>query len=433
MTAHRHPHAIRQLATMLVIGVALTTVAMPPATAASPTGTITGTVTDTAGRPVEGVRVTARIPQGVTQPSAASTSTSGGAYSLSVPASTEVQVCATASGRLPVCFDDQRGYVIDRTPPSTPWAGVGTRLTLDAGTTRNGTSFQVPAPARIRGLLTDASGRPVAGVRVTAHTDDVRGNDDTASTVSNGAGRYDLALTGQPDSPAEYCLDVAAAADDGHAWVRRHQTRQGDGVWFGCTKVISAGSVLTEDVTLTADATNPVRNITTPYFVGTPKVGYTLSARPGRWDPASPTLSYAWFDGTRLLATGPRYVVRRAELGHTISITATATAPGRAAATRSWAATATVVRGTFWIKSRPKVSGRAKVGQRLRARSAATDPDGRRTYRWMRDGRTIRGATGSTYRVTTADRRHRLSVRVRYTAPAYETAMRASRSTKKVR
>ena len=182
-----------------------------------------------------------------------------------------------------------------------------------------------------------------------------------------------------------------------------------------------------------ADSTDPVRNITTPYFVGTPKVGYTLSARPGRWNPASPTLSYAWFDGTRLLATGPRYVVRRAELGHTISITATATAPGRAAATKSWAATSNVVRGTFWIKSRPKVSGRARVGQLLSARSSATEPDGRRSYRWMRDGRTIHGANGSAYRVKKADRRHRLSVRVRYTAPAYETATRTSRSTTRVR
>jgi hypothetical protein len=176
-----------------------------------------------------------------------------------------------------------------------------------------------------------------------------------------------------------------------------------------------------------------VKNVTTPYFVGTPKVGYTLSARPGRWDPATATVTYAWFDGARLLGTGPTYVVRPAELGHTLSITATATAAGRATASRSWASPSPVVRGSFWIKGAPTIVGRAKVGQRLSARSTATEPNGRRTYRWLRDGTPIGGATGSTYRVKKRDRRHRLTVRVTYTATAYDPASRTSRSTRRVR
>jgi 5-hydroxyisourate hydrolase-like protein (transthyretin family) len=424
-------HAVRRLVTTLVLSLGLATLAAP-ATAATATGTITGTLTGTDGRAIAGVRVTSRIPGDVPQPTATATTRADGRYSLTVPAGTDVQVCASATDRLPVCFDAQRGFVIDRTAPSTPWAGRGTHVSVAPGAQRAGTSFQVPQPARFRGLLTDASGRPAAGVTVTAHTDDVRGNDDSATTVSNGAGRYELVLPGQLDSPAAYCLDVAAPAGDGYTRVRRFQTRQGDGVWFGCTRSVTAGDALTEDVTLTADG-GTVKNVATPYFVGTPKVGYTLSARPGKWDPAGATLTYAWFDGARLLGTGATYVVRPAELGHTISVTATATAPGRAAATKSWASPHTVVRGTFWIRSSPKIDGRAKVGRRLKARSSATEPDGRRTYRWLRDGKAIRGATGSTYRVKKADRRHRLTVRVVYTAPAYETATRTSRSTRRVR
>lgn len=430
MTAHFR--ALRRLTTVVALGVALAAVTLPAADAAG-TGTVKGVLTDTAGRPLQGVAVTYRIPQDVPQPTAGASTAADGSYSLKVPASTEVQVCASASGRLPVCFDAQRGYVIDRTSSSTPWAGVGTRLSVAAGATRTGTSFEVPAPAHVRGLLTDGSGRPVAGVRVTAHTDDVRGNDDSATTVSNGAGRYDLTLAGQLDSPAAYCLDVAAPGDDGYARVRRFQTYQGDGVWFGCQKSVTAGSTVTEDVRLVADGTDVVTNLATPYFVGTPKVGYTLSARPGRWNPAAPALSYTWFDGARALGTGPTYVVAPAELGRTISVTATASSPGRAPGTRTWTSSARVVRGTFWIKGRPTISGRPTVGGRLRARSSATAPHGHRTYRWTRDGRTIRGATHSTYRVTRGDRRHRLSVRVTYTATAFEPAVRTSRRTARTR
>jgi hypothetical protein len=416
---------------MLVLAVGVTTLSMPPASAAA-TGTIAGTLTGTDGTPVTGATVTARIPERAPQPSSTAVTGSRGAYALTVPAGTDVQVCATAPGRLPVCFDAARGYVIDRTPSSTPWAGVGTPVRVASGGRQDGTSFRVPSPARFRGQLTDAAGRPAAGVRVTAHTDDVRGDEDSASTVSDGAGRYDLPLTGQLDSPAEYCLDVAAPAGDGFAHVQRFQTYQGDGVWFGCTRQVTAGSVLTEDVRLAADG-SAVRNVTIPYFVGTPKVGYTLAARPGRWDPATATLTYAWFDGGRLLGTGPTYVVRAAELGHTITITATASSAGRASAVTSWTSPSRVVRGTFWIKGVPTVQGRATVGRRLTARSSATEPDGRRTYRWLRDGKTIRGAHGSTYRVRKTDRRHRLTVRVRYAATAYDTATRTSRRTHRVR
>ena len=197
----------------------------------------------------------------------------------------------------------------------------------------------------------------------------------------------------------------------------------------------ATAAVATDTLASTSTKTggDAITNVTTPYFVGTPKVGYTLTARPGRWNPSTATLTYAWFDGSRLLATGAAYVVRPAELGHTITITATAASPGRAPAARSWTSPTGVVRGTFWIRSAPRVHGRATVGRRLTARSSATEPNGRRTYRWLRDGRAIGGATGSTYRVKKIDRRHRLAVRVSYTAPAYDAASRTSRRTHRVR
>jgi hypothetical protein len=403
--------------------------AVPFAATAAGTGTITGTVRDaTDVAPVAGVTITARIKDDVKQPTATATSRADGSYSLKVPADTKVQVCGSAPGRLPTCYVGT-GYVIDRTPPSRPTSGVGTQVTVAEGATRASTDFELPVPARIKGVLTDTAGRPVAGVQVQAHT---QTGDDRATTVSNSAGQYEIALTGQRQSPADYCVDVATPADDGYTEARQYRTYGADGVSYACSRQVTAGATLTASVTLTPDGSNAVRNITTPYFVGTPKVGYTLSARPGRWSP-TPSLTYTWFDGSRAIGTGPTHVVGRAQLGHTITIVATATAPGRAPGTKTWTKADRVVRGTLSLKTRPTITGGRKVGRILKARPATARPGAKRSYRWLRNGKAIRGATGSTYRVKKVDRHDKLSVRVTYSRSAYDKTSRTSRSTSRIR
>ena len=412
----------------LVAALALTlglVTAVPFAATAAGTGTITGTVRDaTDFTPVAGVTVSARLKGDAKRPVATGTSKADGSYSLTVPADTKVQVCGSAPGRLPTCFIGT-GYVIDRTPPS----GTPTEVTVSTGGTRGPTDFELPVPARIKGVLTDTAGRPAAGVQVQAHT---QTGDDRATTVSNGAGQYEITLTGQRQSPADYCLDIATPADDGYAEARVYRTYGADGVSSTCTRRVTAGAVLAANVVLTPDGSDAVRNITTPYFVGTPKVGYTLSARPGRWSP-TPSLTYTWFDGSRAIGTGPTLVVGRAQLGHAITIVATATAPGRAPGTRTWTKADRVVRGTLSLKARPTITGGRKIGRILKARPATARPGAKRSYRWMRNGRAIRGATGSTYRVKKADRHKKLSVRVTYTRSGYDKTSRTSRSTSRIR
>jgi hypothetical protein len=421
--------ALTRFTIALVLTLGVVSALPTTANAAPATGTITGTVRDANdGRPVKGVTITSRIRADVAQPTTTATSAADGTFSLKVPANTRVQVCGTASGRLPTCYVGP-GYVIDRTPPSQPQAGVGTEVTVKEGATRATTDFELPVPARIKGLLTDTTGRPVAGVQVQARTGS---GDDRATATSNSAGQYQLVLTGQRQSPASYCLDVATAADDGYAEARPYRTYGSDGVAYECTRQVSAGAVLTANVTLTADGSDAVRNITTPYFVGTPKVGYTLSARPGRWSPA-PSLSYTWLDGARVIGTGPTLVVRPGQLGHAITIVATATAPGRAPGARSWTKPDRVVRGTLGVQARPRVTGGRKVGRTLKARPVTSRPGAKRTYRWLRNGKAIRGASRSTYRVTKADRRKRLSVRVSYSRAAYQKTTSTSRSTSRIR
>lgn len=422
MTAPLRALTRLSIALVLTLGVMS---ALPATALAAGTGTITGTVRDaTAFTAVKGVTVTARTKGNVAKPVATATSAADGSYSLKVPADTKVQVCGSAPGRLPTCFIGT-GYVIDRTPPS----GVPAEVTVEEGGARARTDFELPVPARIQGTLTDTAGRPVAGVQVQAHTTT---GDDRATAVSNSAGQYTISLTGQRESPADYCVDVATPADDGYAEARQYRTYAADGVAYECNRQVTAGATLRASVTVTPDGSNAVRNITTPYFVGTPKVGYTLSARPGRWSP-SPTITYTWFHGSRQIGTGPTYVVRPDQLGHAITIVATATAPGRVPTVKTWTKADRVVRGTLRLTSRPRITGGRKIGRTLKARPATSTPGAKRTYRWLRNGKAIRGATGSTYRVKKADRHRRLSVRVSYSRSAYEKTSRTSRSTGRVR
>jgi Zn-dependent metalloprotease len=84
---------------------------------------------------------------------------------------------------------------------------------------------------------------------------------------------------------------------------------------------------------------------TTPTVQGTPTIGSSLTAHPGRWS-RSRVQSVHWYaDGVRIAgATGTSYVVRSADLGKRISVDVTATSHGRRTSTFS-AATAPVTTG----------------------------------------------------------------------------------------
>jgi hypothetical protein len=228
--------------------------------------------------------------------------------------------------------------------------------------------------ATVTGTLTSA-GKPVAGAKITSRYADGSHAPSTDTATSAPDGTYSLKI------PADVDTQVCATASG------LIPACYGDGALVRLAPGATKAGV---SFALKSDA---VRNLTTPYFVGTPKVGWTLSARPGRWEPAGASLTYAWFDGARQIGTGPTYVVKPAELAHTISVTATASAPGRTPTTVTWTKADHVVAGTFWIGAKPKVVGEALVGRTLRVRPGSSAPAARHTYRWFRNGKAVRGAT----------------------------------------
>ena len=154
---------------------------------------------------------------------------------------------------------------------------------------------------------------------------------------------------------------------------------------------------------------------------GVAKVGETLLATVSDADGVPNDVAYKWFaDGQEIAgAAAATFKLTNAEKDKAITVQAlytdargTAEQPLSAATDKVADTTAPGANGAGKLA----ISGTAKVGQTLTA--AVTDPDGvpeKVEYQWFADGAAIRGATGSSYILTDAEKYKVISVSARYT------------------
>ncbi|WP_394278719.1 CAP domain-containing protein [Microbacterium sp.] len=90
----------------------------------------------------------------------------------------------------------------------------------------------------------------------------------------------------------------------------------------------------------------------------------------------------------------------------------------------------TQVFGRYAVKNfaavTPKISGTVRVGQTVEAVRGTWATGTAYSYRWLRNGAAISGATKKTYAITAKDRGARLSVKVTGKRSGYNTASRTS-------
>ncbi len=172
-------------------------------------------------------------------------------------------------------------------------------------------------------------------------------------------------------------------------------------------------------------------NSAAPTF-GAARVGTVATASPGRWDPAEATFTYQWLRDGHPIARQTRstYTPTAAMRGHLLSVAVTATGTG---GSTTMSAAAKKVQPGIQSVPRPTITGSATVGSRLTARLGATPAsDVVVTYRWLRDGKAIRGATRRTHLVVAKDRGHHLAVKVVYKRSGYLAVAKTSRATRRV-
>ena len=169
-----------------------------------------------------------------------------------------------------------------------------------------------------------------------------------------------------------------------------------------------------------------------PKISGTAKVGAKLTVSAGTWKPAPVTLSYQWLRNGKAIsgATKPSYTLAKADGGAQITVRVTGKKPGYASVTKvaSSRSIPKVLSG-----AQPKISGSALVGSKLTVGRGKWTAGTKLSTQWLRNGTAIRGATGASYTLRSADIGTKISVRVTGSQSGYSTASRVSAATATVK
>jgi|GEM_PF-2132940 len=165
-----------------------------------------------------------------------------------------------------------------------------------------------------------------------------------------------------------------------------------------------------------------------PKVSGTAKVGSTLKASSGTWAPSGVALKYQWKrDGKTITsATKTSYKLVAADAGKKITVTITGSKSGYKSVSKTSAATAIPLMSLTGTPV-PKVSGTAKVGSTLKANAGTWKPSTvTLKYQWKRDGKTITGATKTSYKLAKSDKGRKVTVTTTGSKSGYKSVSKTS-------
>src|SRR5690606_25263484 len=109
----------------------------------------------------------------------------------------------------------------------------------------------------------------------------------------------------------------------------------------------------------------------------------------------------------------------------------TGTLSGYTTVTKASKATKTVAKGTM-KPAAPKISGTMKVGKKLTAKPAA-GAGLKYKYQWYSNGKAIKGATKSTYKIAKVHRGKKITVKVTYSKTGYTSVKKTSKATARIK
>ena len=161
-----------------------------------------------------------------------------------------------------------------------------------------------------------------------------------------------------------------------------------------------------------------LKNSPTPALTGTFSTGKTVAVSPGQWD-TDVKLSFQWLrNGVPIpKAQQSTYTLTGADYAKTISVAVTGSKLGFSPVTVS--STGNTVSSSTMSSSAPKITGVAKVGSTLKVAVQRATPKALISYQWLQDGKLIKGATGSTFKVPSTLKGKKVSVRVTQSETGY--------------
>lgn len=291
--------------------------------------TISGTIRDDAGNPIPFASAYALKAGNVF--SVSGFADSSGNYTIPALTSGDYTVSFDASG----AGSYAAGWWDGATTPSAATVihvgdeqqVTGIDATLGAGAAISGT---------VSGVTADGASFPAANATITV----VRPDGSQANqTYANGDGTYTVG-----NLPAgTYLLQIDPQGDTTDFTSQWYLN--GTSLATATPITVTAGQTLSgTDITLPAAVTLPKLTTSTPTISGSPRVGNTLTAKPGKWGPKPVSFSYQWlrFGVPIAGATKDHYRVVQADAGTTLTVSVTGSKKGYATATVTSAPSAVV-------------------------------------------------------------------------------------------
>lgn len=227
--------------------------------------------------------------------------------------------------------------------------------------------------------------------------------------------------------------------------------------------ILTAGDHI--DITIGPSLVSPALTpYVAPRLTGEAVVGEKLTLEPGRWSlPGATVQRHRWLrDGVWIPGvSGAEYTPQEADLGATITARVTVAKSGFDTATFDYSTPGPVRERTPEVPDpevpdpevptpeqptpeesvtettapeatvAPQVRGTTRLGKTLRATPGTWDIEGVRvTYQWLRDGKSIKGATSARYKVKRKDVARRLSVRATASLDGREPGVATSKARK---
>lgn len=196
--------------------------------------------------------------------------------------------------------------------------------------------------------------------------------------------------------------------------------------------LLAAATLLAGAVTpAPAAAAGKFTGVSAPKISGTKRVGVQLTAKADTvTKPKAKSKTYRWLRGGKPIsgATMSKYTLKAADKGKKISVKVCYKRSAYTTRCVTSRKTGEIAAGRLSVKT-PKISGTTKVGSTLKASTGKWTGGAKFTYKWLRDGKTISGATKASYRLQGADEGKRLQVKVTGRKAGYASAAKTSART----
>lgn len=311
--------------------------------------------------------------------------------------------------------------------------GIGSAASFDLalGGTKSAVNATAKTGATINGRVLTATGAPTNCFVLALPRDATLTTRTAFSSKVTGsfsirglsAGTYDLAvIDAYEGSKCTEDYDLYYDGDDSESHLT-DSIEESNGVVVGAT----------QNLTLSRPMYYPgVGDLQTfdsaakPTITGTPAVGKKLTASTTAASPTADSVSYQWYYGTQTPisgATSSTFTVTSKQAGYPVFVRATFKKAGHV----NLPTFSSSVKVGAHNTAKPTVTGTAKVGSTVSASKGTWGGSGwTYRYQWYRGTAAIRGATGSSYTLTSASKGTKISVRVTASKPGYGSATAAS-------